>query len=53
MAKANRFKAVLDKQVDEIRAKRYAPEQFMSAEERALNRKLLEQIAKLEMEGKL
>lgn len=51
--KANRFKAQLDKQVEEIRAKRYAPDNFMSAEERRLNKKLLEQIAKLELEGKL
>ena len=51
--KANRFKAVLDKQVAEIKARRMAPEQFMTAEERALNRKLLEQIHKLQLEGKL
>ena len=51
--KANRFKAVLDKQVAEIRARRMAPEQFMTAEERALNKKLLEQINKLQLEGKL
>ena len=51
--KANRFKAVLDKQVAEIKAKRNDPYNFMSAEERALNKKLLQQIAQLQLEGKL